>query len=92
MSDPKQPEPAKEKKKEVSDEKESSEEEGEEEEEPSDQEDIEAEDEDFKWYNHSKMKDNSYFVFVNCDRRTVKSGEQVFYCYGKRSNAFLLLK
>jgi hypothetical protein len=38
------------------------------------------------------MKDRSYFVLVNCDRRTVKQGEQVFYCYGKRSNAFLLLK
>lgn len=94
MSDPVVSQNTKTKKKDLSDkvEEESSEEEEEEEEEPSDQEDIEGEDEDFKWYNHEKMKDNSYFVFVNCDRRKVKKGEQVFYCYGKRSNAFLLLK
>lgn len=91
MNDPVASEKPKTKKSELSDkvEEDSSEED---EEELSDQEDIDAEDEDFKWYNHAKMKDNSYFVFVNCDRRTVKKGEQIFYCYGKRSNAFLLLK
>lgn len=94
MNDPVVKEKPKAKKNELSDKakEDSSEGDEEEEEELSDQEDIDAEDEDFKWYNHAKMKDNSYFVFVNCDRRTVKKGEQVFYCYGKRSNAFLLLK
>ena len=76
-------------KKELSD---AEEEDADEEEELSDQEDIDAEDEDFKWYDNATMKDRSYFVLVNCDRRTVRKGEQVFYCYGKRSNAFLLLK
>lgn len=50
------------------------------------------EDEDFSWYKDAKHRDETYFVLVNCDRRTVKKGEQAFYCYGKRSNAFLLLK
>lgn len=63
-----------------------------EEEELSDQEDIDGEDEDFSWFEPKKLMDDSYFVFVNCDRRTVKKGEQAFYCYGMRSNAFLLLK
>ena len=58
----------------------------------SDQEDYEVEDEDFSWYDDRKHRDSTYFALVNCDRRTVKQGEQVFYCYGKRSNAFLLLK
>jgi hypothetical protein len=56
----------------LSEEEESSEEE---EEEPSDQEDIEGEDEDFTWYDSKKHLNDSYFVFVNCDRRTVKKGE-----------------
>ncbi len=73
MTDPAPTDKAKQqKKKELSDKDEES---SEEEEEPSDQEDIDGEDEDFKWYEHDKMKDNSYFVFVNCDRRTVKKGE-----------------
>ena len=63
------------------------------EEELSDQEDYEEDDEDFKkWYVHDRDVNDTYFVLVNCDRRTVKKGEQAFYCYGKRSNAFLILK
>jgi hypothetical protein len=74
MSDPVPTEKGKQqKKKELSDNDEEKSEE--EEEELSDQEDIDAEDEDFKWYDNAKMKENSYFVFVNCDRRTVKKGE-----------------
>lgn len=97
MSDPiPEEKPMKHKKKELSDNKEEpseeEEEKEEEEEELSDQEDFDGEDENFKWYDHTKMKDRSYFIFANCDRRTVKKGEQAFYCYGKRSNAFLLLK
>jgi hypothetical protein len=53
---------------------------------------VEGDDEDFSWYVDSKMKDETYFVLVNCDRRPLKVGEQAYYCYGKRSNAFLLLK
>jgi hypothetical protein len=70
----------------------SSDEEEEEEEDHSDQEDYEVEDENFDWYNDSTLQKDTYFVLVNCDRRTVKKGEQIFYCYGKRSNAFLLVK
>ena len=58
----------------------------------SDQEDVEVEDEDFSWYNDKPLKDDTYFVLVNCDRRIQRKGEQAFYCYGKRSNSFLLLK
>jgi hypothetical protein len=53
--------------------------------------DYDYEDEDFGWFQQS-MVDQTYFVLVNCDRRTIKKGEQTYYCYGKRSNAFLLLK
>lgn len=53
--------------------------------------DYEFEDEDFSWYTE-KIKDETYFVMVNCERKTIKKGEQVYYCYGRRSNAFLLLK
>ena len=28
---------------------------------------------------------------VNCEPKIFKKGEQVLYCYGKRSNGFLLL-
>lgn len=58
----------------------------------SDQEDVEVEDENFEWYNNKVMRDDTYFVLVNCDRRVLRAGEQAYYCYGKRSNAFLLLK
>lgn len=53
--------------------------------------DYDYEDEDFSWYKHQEMIEQTYFVMVNCERKTIKKGEQVFYCYGKRSNAFLLL-
>lgn len=63
-----------------------------EEEEDDDEMGYDYEDEDFSWYDDATMKSDTFFVLVNCDRRTIKQGEQVFYCYGKRSNAFLLLK
>lgn len=56
-----------------------------------DNDEYDYEDEDFGWFTES-IKDQTYFAFVNCDRRTIEKGEQVFYCYGKRTNAFLLLK
>lgn len=61
-------------------------------EEADDDDDPDYEDEDFSWYDDAAMRDDTYFVLVNCDRRTIRQGEQAFYCYGKRSNAFLLLK
>ena len=54
--------------------------------------DSDTDDEDFEWFNDEEHKDQTYFALVNCDRRTVKKGEQIYYCYGKRSNLFLLLK
>lgn len=36
------------------------------------------------------MCDETYFVFTNLNRRTLQPGEQAFYCYGNRSNKFLL--
>ena len=35
--------------------------------------------------------DNTYFNFVNKNRKTIEAGEQVFYCYGNRTNKFLLV-
>ena len=54
--------------------------------------DYNYEEENFSWYDDETMRDSTYFVLVNCERKSIKQGEQVFYCYGKRSNAFLLLK
>ena len=52
--------------------------------------DYDYDDEDFAWYTY-EMRDKTYFAFVNCERRPIKKGDQAYYCYGKRSNAFLLL-
>ena len=35
--------------------------------------------------------ENTYFNFVNKNRKTIEAGEQVFYCYGNRTNKFLLV-
>lgn len=37
------------------------------------------------------MEDDTYFVFVNNERQAIQKGQQVYYCYGSRSNRFLLL-
>lgn len=57
---------------------------------PSDFEESDDTDEEFDWYNPSKHMDESYFVFTNLNRRTLQPGEQAYYCYGNRSNKFLL--
>jgi hypothetical protein len=44
----------------------------------------------FKWLN-KKSESDTHFVLVNQDRRTIQAGEQVFYCYGCRSNRYLML-
>ena len=51
-------------------------------------EESDESEEDFDWFEHDDK--DCYFVLVNKDRRTIKAGEQVFYCYGDRSNRFLL--
>jgi len=38
-----------------------------------------------------KHDDESYFCFTNNDRRALQPGDQAFYCYGNRSNKFLLV-
>ena len=48
-------------------------------------------DEEFDWYNSEKHDRESYFCFVNLRRRQLQPGEQAFYCYGNRSNKYLLL-
>lgn len=35
--------------------------------------------------------DDTYFTFVNKNRKTFETGDQVFYCYGNRTNKFLLI-
>ena len=48
-------------------------------------------DEEFDWYEPEAHQDDTYFTFVNKDRKTFEKGDQVFYCYGNRTNKFLLL-
>ena len=44
--------------------------------------------ENFDWCDLKKKEDNenTYFIFVNNDRRTIQPGEQVFFSYGRRNN------
>lgn len=48
-------------------------------------------DEEFDWYKPQEHDPESYFCFVNMQRRTLHPGEQAYYCYGNRSNKFLLM-
>jgi hypothetical protein len=50
-------------------------------------------DEEFEWCDVENKKDieNTYFMMVNNDRRTLEAGEQIFYSYGRRNNAHLML-
>ena len=48
-------------------------------------------DEEFDWFEPTEMEDQTYFNLVNKNRKTIQPGEQVFYCYGNRTNKFLLL-
>ena len=52
--------------------------------------------ENFAWFKgtkeiQAKREPETYLAFYNDARRTVLAGEQVFYCYGKRNNHYLLL-
>ena len=47
--------------------------------------------ETFSWYDCSKHEKESYFAMVNLNRRDLMPGEQAYYCYGNRSNRFLLI-
>jgi hypothetical protein len=48
-------------------------------------------DEDFdNWYKRD-IDNETYFVLVNNDRKPFKAGDQVYYCYGNRSNRYLLV-
>jgi len=51
--------------------------------------------EDFAWFRgqeiQAKREPDTFIAFYNDSRRTALPGEQLFYCYGKRSNHFLLL-
>lgn len=43
-------------------------------------------------YSYRWWKDNdpeNYFVMINRNGRAIKAGEQIYYNYGKRSNAYL---
>lgn len=48
-------------------------------------------DEEFGWYKSELHDDEMYIVFCNLQRRTLQPGEQAYYCYGNRSNKFLLM-
>jgi len=47
--------------------------------------------EKFDWYDRGQHEKESYFAMVNLNRRDLMPGEQAFYCYGNRSNRFLLV-
>lgn len=36
-------------------------------------------------------RNDTYFTLINNQRVTMKKGEQAWYCYGRRTNAFLLI-
>jgi hypothetical protein len=44
---------------------------------------------DFKWWRYSDSK--TYFVLTTKRKSTYAPGEQIFNCYGRRSNKFLLI-
>lgn len=46
-------------------------------------------DEEFKWWNYDDKE--TYFVLTTKRKSTYKKGEQIFNCYGRRSNKFLLI-
>jgi len=50
----------------------------------------EESDEEFNWYDQS-LADDTLFVLVNNNRATFNPGDQVYYCYGNRSNKYLLI-
>lgn len=48
-------------------------------------------DEEFDWFDPVEHTQDTYFNFVNKNRKTIMPGEQVYYCYGNRTNKFLLV-
>lgn len=57
----------------------------------SDRLNSEETDEEFGWFDPVEHTNDTYFTFVNKNRKTFMPGEQVFYCYGNRTNKFLLV-
>ena len=49
----------------------------------------EDDEENFAWYNHEDNQ--TYFVLCTKHKNIYKAGQQVFHCYGRRTNRFLLL-
>jgi hypothetical protein len=50
--------------------------------------DDEEEIEDYHWYIDSDP--NSYFVLCTKFKQPFRAGEQVYHCYGRRTNRYLL--
>ena len=48
-------------------------------------------DEEFDWFQAEEHTEDTRFNFVNKNRQTIQTGDQLFYCYGNRTNKFLLL-
>jgi len=57
----------------------------------SDRLNSEETDEEFDWFEPEDHNDDTYFHLVNKNRKPFNTGDQVFYCYGNRTNKFLLL-
>ena len=47
--------------------------------------------ENFDWFDEKVHGDDTYFTYVNKNRKPIKAGEQIFYCYDFNSNQYLLL-
>ena len=47
-------------------------------------------DEEFPWCTE-EMEGETHFVYVNNNRKPFKAGDQLYYCYGNRSNRYLLV-
>ena len=50
--------------------------------------DDENEEENFVWYDIND-RDN-YFVLTTLNQHVYREGDQIFHCYGRRSNRYLL--
>ena len=56
-----------------------------------DDSESEESDEEFDWFSPVEHTDDTYFNLVNKNRKTFMPGDQVFTCYGDRTNKSLLL-
>lgn len=52
---------------------------------------VASEEEELSWTKKVDHEGNSYLVLVNQAGRTIKTGEQIMFFYGRHTNAYLML-